>query len=50
MHINETMESELMTKADLQVVQATLIKWIVGTGILVFLALQVSVRLLWAVG
>jgi len=43
---NETMETELATKADLQAVEATLIRWIVGTGIAVFVALQVFVRLL----
>ena len=30
----------LATKADLQGMQATLIKWIVGTGIALFAALQ----------
>ena len=41
----ETMETNLATKADVQAVQATLIRWIVGTGIAVFVALQVLVRL-----
>ena len=30
----------LATKADLQAMQATLIKWIVGTGIALFAAMQ----------
>ena len=30
----------LATKADLQALQATLIKWIVGTGIALFAAMQ----------
>ena len=46
MNGNEMMETELATKADLQAVQATLIKWIVGTNIGLFVAIQVFVRLL----
>ncbi len=41
----KTTKTELATKTDLQAVEATLIKWIVGTGIVVFVALQVLVRL-----
>ncbi len=36
----------LATKADLQAMQATLIKWIVGTGIALFAALQFIERIL----
>ncbi len=34
------METDLASKADLQAMQATLIKWIVGTGIALFAAMQ----------
>ena len=40
MNENATMEIELATKADLQAMQATLIKWIVGTGIAMIAALE----------
>lgn len=42
----ETTKTKLATKADLQAVETTLIKWIIGTGIVVFVALQVFIRLL----
>ena len=35
----------LATKADLQTLQATLIKWIVGTGIALFIALIAAANL-----
>lgn len=44
MNGDEAMETELATNADLQAVQATLIKWIVGTGIGLFVAMQVFGR------
>ena len=36
----------LATKADLQAMQATLIKWIVGTGIGLFVAMIAALQLL----
>ena len=36
----------LASKADLQAMQATLIKWIVGTGIALFLALLAALQLI----
>ncbi len=40
MNRETTRKSELATKADLQAMQATLIKWIVGTGIAMIAALE----------
>ena len=46
MKTEKNMDTELATKADLQAVQATLIKWIVSTGIGLFVALQLFLRLM----
>ncbi|MCY3864658.1 MAG: hypothetical protein OXG68_04390 [Chloroflexi bacterium] len=40
MNEETTRKTELATKADLQAVEATLIKWIVGTGIAMIAALE----------
>lgn len=40
------MDTELMTKADLQAAQAALITWIVGTSIAVVVVLQLFIRLM----
>ncbi len=41
----ETTKTELETKAALQTMQATLIKWIVGTGIAMIAALELLERI-----
>ena len=41
----ETTKTKPATKADLQAMQATLIKWIVGTGIAMIAALEFLERI-----
>ena len=44
MNKETTMETDLATKADLHAMQATLIKWIVGTGMALFIAMSAALQ------